>query len=225
MIGYRPILLASDCSGIGNVIIQDPEGLIFNDLTSAINYINNYSILPISNASFSIDTIRFSVQKFSDFTNNSDFLSGFDCRFIDDLGYIKYFPETFLNNSTYDNIIGNSSIIKSNSLNNCQGDNIIGFYTQFLDNCFNYAKPKYKNIIKSIVSCGNNCFKDYNGVLEIHGDIGLTDGQDFPNNFFDNAYKATIVVRKNKETSNSGNPDGDLANAINNGATVLFILP
>ncbi len=224
MIGYGPVFLGTSTSSVGNIIIQDPSGFLFNDLTSAVNYINSYSAIPISNASFAIDTIRFSVPKYSDFNTHINFLS-LDCRFIDALGYIRYFPENFLNFSTYDNIIGDNSNFNSNSLNNSSGDNIIGYNAHFLSNCFNDSIPRYKNIIKSIIYCEANCFVNYTGVLEIHGDIGPTNGQDFPNDFFLSGTNAIIVVRKSKQTSNNGGIDGDLVNAIKNGATVLFILP
>jgi hypothetical protein len=60
----------------------------------------------------------------------------------------------------------------------------------------------------------------------IRGDIGATDSDDLTGtaSFFDVGGSANLIVQLAKLTSNGGNPEGDLDNAVTNGATVNYIL-
>jgi hypothetical protein len=59
--------------------------------------------------------------------------------------------------------------------------------------------------------------------MNITGNIGTTEGNDYPN-FFNNAGGATINVLASKQTSDGGNVEGDILLAQNNGANVNFTL-
>jgi hypothetical protein len=225
MIGYAQFSLPRETSPVGNITIQDFAGN-WGSLETARAYVTTAAAgAIISNDNFAIDTYRFSVPKDSDFSGIIDFLANDNYRFLDPFGYIINFSDNFLNYSTSNNVIGDNCTFGGFCFSDTRGDNIIGYNASFGASAFNNVIPKYKNIIKSIRSCGEDCFNNYNGVLEIHGDIGTTDGQDFPSHFFRNGTKAIIVVRKSKQTSNGGFPDGDLQTAIANGATVLYLLP
>jgi hypothetical protein len=59
--------------------------------------------------------------------------------------------------------------------------------------------------------------------MNITGNIGTTEGNDYPN-FFPNASGATINALATKATSNGGIAEGDLDLAQTNGAQVNYVL-
>jgi hypothetical protein len=63
----------------------------------------------------------------------------------------------------------------------------------------------------------------YTGTINISGNIGNTEGNDYPN-FFPGASGATINALATKATSNGGIAEGDLDLAQTNGAQVNYVL-
>ena len=102
------------------------------------------------------------------------------------------------------------------------GNNILGDCT-FGNDCFSNATGT--NTISSILlNNSTSAFADnYQGTMNILGNIGTTEGNDYPN-FFVSPLGATINVLASKQTSDGGNIEGDILLAQNNGATINFTL-
>ena len=80
--------------------------------------------------------------------------------------------------------------------------------------------------INNIIDADSNFGKLFTGNFTIKGDIGATDSADLTGttSFFDNGSGANLIVLASKATSNGGLAEGDLRNAITNGATVNYVL-
>ena len=122
-------------------------------------------------------------------------------------------------------------IIDLNSLlyyaNNCFGENTGDSIIQdalFGQNAFLDATCNVT--INNIIDAGDNFGKNFIGNFTIKGNIGATDSADLTGttSFFDSGSGANLIVLASKATSNSGSPEGDLANAVTNGATVNYVL-
>jgi hypothetical protein len=104
------------------------------------------------------------------------------------------------------------------------GNNTIGD-GKFGENAFVEAASSL-NTITNIINANDNFGKGYIGNFMIRGDIGATDSADLLGTatFFNNGGSANLIVQLAKLTSNGGNPEGDLDNAVTNGATVNYVL-
>jgi hypothetical protein len=111
-----------------------------------------------------------------------------------------------------------------NSFRDSSGNNIIGDGT-FGIQAFADAASSL-NTITNIIDAGDGFGKNYQGNFMIRGDIGATDSDDLTGtrSFFDNGSGANLIVQLAKLTSNGGNPEGDLNNAVTNGATINYVL-
>ena len=123
---------------------------------------------------------------------------------------------------------GNNSVQIFISLNyafrSSIGSNNIGDGT-FGEGAF-FGVTSSLNTITNIIDAGEAFGKNYVGNFTIKGNIGATDTADLTGTttFFDNGSGANLIVLASKATSNSGSPEGDLANAVINGATVNYVL-
>jgi len=119
------------------------------------------------------------------------------------------------------NVLGDCTF-GSESFQGATGNNTFGNST-FGDNSFKVSSGT--NTINNILlTYANSAFAlSYTGIMNILGNIGTTEGNDYPN-FFSNASGATINVLASKQTSDGGNVEGDIALAQTNGATVNFTL-
>ena len=167
----------------------------------------------------------FAQSDFGTSTGNNTF--GNDCEF--GLG--------FAGQSTGDFTIGENAIFANNAFDTKQsGDVTIGDGAIFGENAFNL-------LASGTVSIGNfdfdasilpiqtsaNMFQNVSNpvTLNLTGNIGSTDGDDFgADGFVNNSSLSNITINAlvSKETSNSGNFEGDLDVLITNGGTVNFIL-
>jgi hypothetical protein len=175
---------------------------LYTDLASAIAYIQQFTSATITDASLSGDTFKFTVPAGSDFSLVDGFIKNTAASFSDTDGLVAAFKASaFVNNS---------------------GNNTLGTVT-FEGSAFENATGV--NTIANILLTNNNhpFAGNYQGVMNITGNIGTTEGNDYPN-FFPNASGATINVLASKQTSDGGNIEGDIALAQTNGATVNFTL-
>ena len=80
--------------------------------------------------------------------------------------------------------------------------------------------------INNIIDAGDFFGKNFAGNFTIKGNIGATDLADLTGTttFFDNGSGANLIVLASKATSNGGRPEGDLDNAVTNGATINYVL-
>lgn len=91
----------------------------------------------------------------------------------------------------------------------------------FGSNCFENSTGNH--IILNIFGAGLFFGNMFYGVMNIYGNIGLTENADL-SLFFQSSFAATINALTFKATSNSGGLEGDLANALANGASVNCVL-
>jgi hypothetical protein len=123
---------------------------------------------------------------------------------------------------------GNNKIAEfigiDNSFRDSSGNNTIGDGT-FGESAFLDAASSL-NTITNIIDANDNFGKGYIGNFMIRGDIGATDSDDLIGtaSFFDAGGSANLIVQLTKLTSNAGLLEGDLANAVINGATVNCVL-
>jgi acetyltransferase-like isoleucine patch superfamily enzyme len=163
----------------------------------------------------------FAQSDFSASTGNNTF--GNDCEF----------GEGFANNSTGNFVIGTNATFGQDVFLGKSGNTTIGNGAIFNDNPFYAYQSGTVSIGSFDYASGFNLLKEMfqnvsNPVtLNLTGDIGSTDGDDFGTNGFVNIVSLpniTINALVAKETSNGGNVEGDLDNLISNGATVNFVL-
>jgi hypothetical protein len=123
---------------------------------------------------------------------------------------------------------GNNKILELFATNSCfelsSGSNTIGDGT-FGESAFLDASSSL-NTITNILDASDNFGKNYQGNFLIKGNIGATDSADLTgtSTFFDSGSVANLIVQQAKATSNSGSPEGDLDNAVTNGASVNYVL-
>jgi hypothetical protein len=189
-----------------------PQGLItltggvadglYTDLASAIAYIQGFTSATITDASLSGDVFKFIVPAGSDFSLVNDFMVGTTGSLVDSQGLISTLATDAFRGSSGDNVLGNLTI-GSSMFTGASGNNTIG---------------------SILLSNSSNSFADsYTGTMNITGNVGTTEGNDYTG-FFPNASGATINVLASKQTSDGGNVEGDIALAQTNGATVNFTL-
>ena len=134
---------------------------------------------------------------------------------------------------TFDDFLSSTGafIIDLNSLlyyaNNCFGENTGDSIIQ--DALFGqsaFLEATCNVTINNIIDAGDNFGKGFVGNFTIKGDIGSTDSADLSgtSSFFDSGSGANLIVLASKATSNGGSPEGDLDNAVTNGATVNYVL-
>jgi hypothetical protein len=187
----------------GKITITGGVGAgLYSDLASAIAYINTFTSATVTDATLVGDVFKFTVPSGSDFSNATDFLNSVSANIQDPDGLItKFGDNAFLSNS------GNNLLVNvefgNDSFNSATGTNTI---TNIL----------LSNVVFTFA--GN-----YTGTMNILGNIGTTEGSDYPG-FFTNGGSATINAKVAKQTSNGGNPEGDLNTAVINLATVNYTL-
>jgi hypothetical protein len=195
------------------ICCDTPQGLItltggvadglYTDLASAIAYIQGFTSATITDASLVGDTFKFTVPAGSDFSLSKGFLvAGLAVNIQDPDGLITKFGTNAFIGNTENNLLRN---------------------VEFGNDSFNYATGN--NTIESILlsNLSDSFAISYTGTMNISGNIGTTEGNDYPN-FFPGASAATINVLASKQTSNAGGVEGDILLAQNNGAQVNFVL-
>jgi hypothetical protein len=175
---------------------------LYTDLASAIAYIQTFTSATITDASLSGDTFKFTVPAGSNFSLVDGFIKNTAASFSDTDGLVAAFKgSAFVNNS---------------------GNNTLGTVT-FGQSAFENASG-VNTIANILLTNNNNTFANvYAGTMNISGNIGTTEGNDYPN-FFSNASGATINALAIKVASNGGAVEGDLDLAQTNGAQVNYVL-
>jgi hypothetical protein len=133
------------------------------------------------------------------------------------MGLCSFGTDAFVG-SNGDNILGNCTFV-DNAFQGVTGNNILGNCT-FGDLAF-YGTTginRFRNILLSTSTF--NFASNSLGRFEIYGNIGTDETANYPN-FFPSS-TAVIWAHKSKETSNSGQLEGDLATARTNGAKLFF---
>jgi hypothetical protein len=122
-------------------------------------------------------------------------------------------------NNTILNFIGQDNCFGSSTGNNTLEDGTFG------ENAFIQATSSL-NTITNIIDATDNFGKVYVGNFMIRGNIGATDSADLTGtvSFFDTGGSANLIVQLAKLTSNGGGVEGDLNNAVTNGATINYVL-
>jgi hypothetical protein len=158
--------------------------------------------------------------------DGSDTYFGADC-FVQSSGNNTFLGNCFAGSGFFKDSIGNNTFKNvdcgKDSFMAITGKTIIedGF---FAENAFLTAISNVT--INNIIDADYNFGKSFIGNFTIKGDIGATDTADLTGttSFFDNGSGANLIVLASKATSNSGSPEGDLDNAVTNGATVNYVL-
>ena len=185
--------------------IQIHKGInqgLYSDLATATSYlagaidgVSSNIFLDITN-----DILFFDVPQG---TYTYDYFLSATGAFIIDLNSLLYYANNCFEQSTADSIIEDALFGQS----------------AFLDATCNVT-------INNIIDAGDNFGKGFVGNFIIKGDIGATDSADLSgsSSFFNSGSGANLIVLASKATSNSGSPEGDLDNAVTNGATVNYVL-
>jgi hypothetical protein len=208
-----------------------PQGLItltggvadglYTDLASAIAYIQGFTSATITDASLSGDVFKFTVPAGSDFSLSTGFMATTTGNFVDNLGLVTILDASAFQDAQGNNVLGDCTF-GSESFQGATGNNTFGNST-FGDNSFKVSSGT--NTINNILlTYANSAFAlSYTGIMNILGNIGTTEGNDYPN-FFPGASGATINALATKATSNGGIAEGDLDLAQTNGAQVNYVL-
>ena len=188
----------------GRITITDgiASGL-YTDLNSAIAQIQLFSNATITDTSLVGDVFKFTVPAGSDFSvNGGGFLNAVSASISDPDGRIIKFRERAFENNSGNNLLLN---------------------VEFGRDAFNGASG-VNTITNILLTNSTDGFADsYTGTMNILGNIGTTEGADYAN-FFTIGGSATINAKVAKQTSNAGSPEGDLALANINGASVSFTI-
>ena len=175
---------------------------LYTDLASAIAHIQGFTSATITDASLVGDVFKFTVPAGSDFSLSASFLGGGSANIQD--------PNGLITKLTTDAFTGNS------------GDNLLGS-VEFTGSPFNGTSGT-NTITNILLTNPNDLFAfSYQGTMNILGNIGTTEGNDYPN-FFPSASGATINALAIKVASNGGAVEGDLDLAQTNGAQVNYVL-
>jgi hypothetical protein len=142
----------------------------------------------------------------------------------------NYINRAFASNDFFASSSGNNTIdfcqlgdysFAESSGNNKIGDGAFGEYA-FI------GAASSLNTITNIINAAGNFGKNYQGNFMIRGNIGATDSADLKGTetFFarESESEVILIVQSAKATSNEGEKEGDLNNARNNGARVIFVL-
>jgi len=174
---------------------------LYSDLSGAISYLNQFTSAVITDTSLVADDFKFTVPANSDFSLAINFLNGVSASINDPDGLITKFGTGAFNSNSGNNLLGNCTYGTSFTL--ASGNNTVGNIL----------------MVMPFASFANS----YTGTMNITGNIGTTEGNDYVN-FFANGGNATINAKVAKQTSNAGSPEGDLNLAVINWATVNYIL-
>jgi hypothetical protein len=167
-----------------------------------------------------------SVFQFNTQDNDLSYVTSFgDDAFVGSTGNNTLGDVTFginaFQNSTGDNTFGDCTFGVAPFLNST-GNNTFGDCT-FGDGAFQQSTG-INNFGNILLSNSNDFFAlQYNGTININGNIGPDEDINY-SNAFQAANDLILNVKTSKQTSNAGGIEGDIQNAINNGATVNFVL-
>ena len=176
---------------------------LYSDLSGATSYVNQFTSATITNTSLIGDDFKFTVPAGSDFSLSASFLAGVSAKIEDTNGFITKFGFNAFNGNTGNNILG-SVTFGGNSFSSATGVNTIT--NIYLSNAFSAFAFNYQ------------------GTMNIYGNIGTTVGSDYPNFFNGNVLGSIINTTLANQTINAGGLEGDLQSAVNNGASIYYTL-
>lgn len=185
---------------LGLIKIIDKQGDFFTDLASASTWIDQYFSDPtiITNKSFNNNVLFFTVPNFTIVDLADGFLNNSSASFIDELGLISEFNggSVFINNSSR-HIFGNIFFNVAEAFTNSYLDIELLDFDMDANCAFASAST---------------------GKAKISGNIGAASAS---SSFFSNS-SATLLVSSKLYTSNAGNIDASVGEAILNGCNVFF---
>jgi hypothetical protein len=204
----------------GNNIINGLAGndITFGDGCFASSFGNNYISSAIAGNEFFQNSSGNNTIDYCEALENAFFGSSGNNTIAQIIAGINAFKQSYGNNKIVD-LFATNSCFELSSGNNTIGDGTFG-ESAFLD------AASSLNTITNIIDASDNFGKNYQGNFLIKANIGATDSDDLTGTatFFDSGSSANLIVQLAKLTSNGGNPEGDLARAVINGATVNYIL-
>jgi len=194
---------------LGLIQIVDLAGELFTDLATAHTYLSNYLTAPIiSNESYSNGIYFFNLALPNLIT--AGFLNNTSAYIVDRYGLINSYQQSFDAN-TGNNVLTAPALDYGNGLNTIY----------FVDGSFNGATGI--NVINGNIkqnSIGQNFATGSTGKFILNGNIGIDETANYTNFFTGST--ATILVPKEKYTSNAGGINGNLQSAITSGCNVQF---
>jgi hypothetical protein len=183
---------------------------LYSDLGSAIAYIQTFTGATVTDTSFnsSTDEFKFTVPA------GSDFAFGFSAGF---LTFSSTGNVTSLNDP-------NGLITKFGpfAFEYSSGTHVLGS-VEFGTGCLSYSDGTYSIDNITLTNANDDFGLFFTGTMNIYGDIGPTEGNDYIN-ILRFSTGATVNVLTSKMTSNAGGIEGDVATAGTNGSSVNFIL-
>ena len=187
---------------LGLIQIVDLNGDFFTDLATASAWIRtfiNHTVYPITNESFDSGVFYFTVPSGTYVDLNAGFLSNTSASIYDELGLLIE--------------------ISDNSFSLNSGEVVLK-NVNFQEYSFNQFSGKAS--LNNILFIGSPIYFAYGstGKFILNGNIGVDETANV-SNFFDGS-TATILVPKEKYTSNAGGINGNLQSAITNGCNVQF---
>jgi hypothetical protein len=159
--------------------------------------------------------------------DGNDTYFGGDC-FVASSGNNTFLGNCFAGENFFRNSTGNNTFkyieCDRRSFDYSTGNTIIENGLFLNDSIFGDAISNVT--INNIIDAGDSFGKNYQGNFIIKGNIGATDSDDLTGTatFFNNGGAANLIVQLAKATSRGGGPEGDLRNAVINGARVNFVL-
>lgn len=201
--------LGGSSTTLGLIQIVDLAGELFTDLATAHTYLSNYLTAPIiSNESYSNGIYFFNLALPNFLT--AGFLNNTSAYIVDRYGLINSYQQSFDAN-TGNNVLTAPALDYGNGLNTIY----------FVDGSFNGATGI--NTINGNIK--QNTTSEYfadstTGKFILNGNIGIDETANYTNFFTGST--ATILVPKEKYTSNAGGINGNLQSAITAGCNVQF---
>ena len=214
----------------------------FENIEEARAFVMHYTDAVPQLETYENYTYKFSVPPNTAFDKNSGFLSSIEgsqhITFIDEGGAVNLFGDSAFFENTQNNVLGDCTLgmkafkgtTGNNKLGNIISDNAL-FAEATGENIFKNVEASGEAFIKStgifrlinLSLTGEANFRQANGIYYFGGNLGTTESDDFPHDFFYDSH-GTVHALSYKQTSNAENVEGDLARAIHQGVNVIFDL-
>lgn len=187
---------------LGLIKIVDLNGELFTDLATAAAWIRtfiNHTVYPITNESFDSGIFYFTVPSGTHVDLNAGFMSNCTASIYDELGLLIEFSDNSFNLNSGEIVLKNVSFQE-----------------------YAFASSTGKATLNNITFIGATNYFAYGstGIFILNGNIGADETANV-SDFFTTA-TATILVPKEKYTSNAGGINGNLQSAITSGCNVQF---
>ena len=170
-------------SSLGKLKLSDFNGTVFTDLTTATEYVQQFTTATLTETSFDNGIFYFSVPENTLFNQAQGFCgkitNGEQLEFVDVFGYVTFFESSCFEDNAEQNVFGNilgnfianTVSFKDNCFYKSSGNNLFGNNFTFVgDECF--ATSTGNNSLKNtILFEGVNCFNEALGRNSFENDI------------------------------------------------------